>query len=139
MPAYNFKKEFRQKILRGEKRTTIRRRRKRPTQVGNLLYLYIGMRTKQCKRIAVARCRKITPIIIWPEICEMAIVEEGGKHTLLQPHQVVAIAWLDGFDDALKFYDFFYERYAKKTNAIFRGLDDFEIIEFVLVPDEEAR
>ena len=56
MPAYNFQRQFVGPILALEKPHTIRPERKNPTEVGDALYLYTGMRTKQCKLIATTPC-----------------------------------------------------------------------------------
>lgn len=85
MVAYNFKERFIAPITKGlgrefiegwgspipvrsdirPKRQTIRaigkRRHARP---GEILQLYYGMRTKQCRSIGVARCTRVTPIRI---------------------------------------------------------------------------
>ena len=53
MPALNFKKQFAEKVETGEKRQTVRAKRKRAFVVGDKLYLYTGMRTKYCRKLAV--------------------------------------------------------------------------------------
>jgi len=64
MPAYNFKSQFAQPIESGRKRQTIRPRRKRPTRPGDKLYLYMGMRTKACRKLAEVICTRVTPVDI---------------------------------------------------------------------------
>lgn len=64
MPAYNFQKRFVPMILSGRKFHTVRRRRKNPTKEGDWLYLYSGMRTKQCKQICATRVVQIDPILL---------------------------------------------------------------------------
>jgi len=52
MVAYNFQKQFEQKIKDGSKKHTIRRHSKRrQAQRGDALQLYFGMRTKHCRKI----------------------------------------------------------------------------------------
>ncbi|WP_041764104.1 ASCH domain-containing protein [[Leptolyngbya] sp. PCC 7376] len=53
----NAQKQFVPLIESGEKRQTIRSR-KRPIKVGDLLYLYTGQRTKSCRKIAESICTK---------------------------------------------------------------------------------
>lgn len=120
MPAYNFKRQFVEKIVRREKRTTIRRRRKRATVAGDRLSLFIGLRTRQCVKFAEATCVKVTPIVIWPGSGLIT------KHVMGQPfsrEKVLEISRNDGFDFPMDMF------------AFFRGyrhepLEDFEIIEW---------
>ena len=63
MPALSFKTQFIPLIESGEKRQTIRAR-KRPIKVGERLYLYTGMRTKNCRKIAELICTKTHNFLI---------------------------------------------------------------------------
>jgi len=112
MPAYNFQKQFVPYILSWRKPHTIRRRRKHVTKVGDWLYLYTGMRTKQCEWICSTRCVRIDPIIILP--FEKNLI--SGFHI-----DIKEFVFNDGFEDVDTFYKFF-ERYKQDR------LDDFEII-----------
>lgn len=52
MVAYSFNKQFAQPIIDRRKKQTIRAYGKRPhAKPGDHLQLYVGMRTKQCKKI----------------------------------------------------------------------------------------
>ena len=64
MPAYSFNKQFVPMILDGSKRQTIRARRKNPAKVGDILYLYSGLRTKSCKKLREEICKATTTIVI---------------------------------------------------------------------------
>jgi len=64
MPAYNFKERFAADVESGKKRQTIRRKRKRPTKPGDVLYLYVGMRTKRCRKLREAPCESVVSILI---------------------------------------------------------------------------
>jgi hypothetical protein len=55
MPLLGFS-VFKDKILNGEKRQTIRKTRKIPINVGDTLYLYWKLRTKQCEPLKVVKC-----------------------------------------------------------------------------------
>lgn len=55
LPAISFTM-FKDKILSGEKRQTIRKLRKRPVMVGDKLYLFWKLRTKQCERLGQVVC-----------------------------------------------------------------------------------
>jgi len=47
---------FKEKLLDRSKRQTIRKLRKRPIKVGDKLYLFWKLRTKQCERLGEAIC-----------------------------------------------------------------------------------
>lgn len=66
MPAFNFQKRFAEKVESGEKRQTIRARRKdgRNPQVGQTAYLYFGMRTKSCRKIGEGIITSVETIVI---------------------------------------------------------------------------
>lgn len=66
MPAFNFQKRFAGKVERGEKRQTIRARRKdgRNPKVGQTAYLYFGMRTKSCRKLGEEIITSVDPISI---------------------------------------------------------------------------
>lgn len=64
MVAYSCKRQFEGSICSGTKRHTIRGERKRHARKGEILQLYTGMRTRQCRLIGTARCTDIRPITI---------------------------------------------------------------------------
>ncbi len=55
MPALNFT-VFKEKILNGTKRQTIRTPRKRPIKKGDTLYLFWHQRQKDCELLKVTKC-----------------------------------------------------------------------------------
>ena len=61
MPALNFQARFAAAVERGDKRQTIRKRRKdgRDPKSGDTLYLYTGMRTKACRKLGEVKCRTV--------------------------------------------------------------------------------
>lgn len=104
MPAYNFQAQFADDVGGGHKRQTIRPRRKRPTRVGDTLYLYTGMRTKNCRKLLEATCQSVEPIEIFP-----TYIKINGR---VLPHtEMTALAGADGFADLGHFYDFFRDHY----------------------------
>jgi len=114
MPALNFKKEFAEKVESGEKRQTIRALRKdgRNPRNGQTLYLYVGMRTKGCRKLGEATCKSVEPIAI----------EENGDIFIgveyVPPVEASNMMIRDGFNSRLEFYEFF-----KKTHGLpFYGL-----------------
>jgi len=59
MPAFNFKSQFASLVKSGEKTQTIHKDRKdgrAPAVVGDLIHLYIGQRTKECRKLAHGLC-----------------------------------------------------------------------------------
>lgn len=100
MPALNFKKQFAHAVTLGEKRQTIRAKRKHPIKVGDKLYLYTGMRTKKCVRLRVATCSEVHDIKIAEASCWV-----DGRWLAL--HEIKDLAAADGFMDAPTFCDFF--------------------------------
>ena len=66
MGAYNFKPQFEQPIMEDLKRHTIRAKRKdgRRPKPGEVLSLYLGMRTKACRLMKRRRCAKVQLIEI---------------------------------------------------------------------------
>ncbi|MBX3736702.1 MAG: ASCH domain-containing protein [Candidatus Didemnitutus sp.] len=108
MPAYNFKGQFADAVESGRKPHTIRPRRKRPTRVGDTLYLYTGMRTKKCRLLRTATCRKVTPIAIYTSGCS-GLVKLNGRE---MPHRELhRLAIADGFFGIPEFLDFFADNY----------------------------
>ncbi len=64
MPAYSFQERFIPLIKNGTKTQTIRKKRKGQAKPGSPLYLYFGLRTKYCKKIAERVCKSVVEIII---------------------------------------------------------------------------
>ena len=58
MPLLGFTK-LKDKLLDGSKTQTIRKPRKIPLKVGDKIYIYCKMRTKQCQKLGEAKVTKI--------------------------------------------------------------------------------
>lgn len=129
MPAYNFQSQFVPMIIDGQKPHTIRRRRKHPTKVGDVLKLFTGMRTKNCRQFAEAMCVKIKPLRIYPTYKTIYVYDPESNHPSLTPDgwrmmsdfEEKRLAKRDGFNSRHEFYKFF-ERYKLEF------LGDFELI-----------
>lgn len=67
MPALNFQKQFAEKIKFREKCQTIRADRKKPIKCGDMLYLYTGMRTRECKKLLTVICHSVEPVEIFAD------------------------------------------------------------------------
>lgn len=122
MPAYSFKFHFVKPIRSGEKFTTIRGIRRRPTVPGDDLALYTGQRTPLCFKIADAPCISTSPIIIYPGLNQIywKIQDEPFKIPISSKELADTIR-ADGFAAEADFFKFFtlYKRYM---------LDNFEIV-----------
>ena len=95
MPALNFKRRFVEPIQQRRKRHTIRANRKVPIRPGDELYLYCGMRTKEC-----------FPILEGPQQCtkvDVINIEENGSVAIncnwLAPDERERLAEADGFEN----------------------------------------
>lgn len=111
MPALNFKKQFQSAVLTGRKAQTIRATRKHPIKAGDKLYLYTGMRTKDCLRLRVTPCTKVTPIKIVPDEVLPSVIL-GGR--TLSFHEQQELAKKDGFFMAEDFFRFFRETHGER-------------------------
>lgn len=132
MPALNFK-IFIDKILSGEKRQTIRPSRKYPVKQGDKLYLYTGMRTKNCRKLGESICSKIIPISIklvdifgdGTDI-NLFIFHRRSNHSFIFK-QAKKLALDDGFNDIDEFNNFFIDTYKIKVG----DSKEFDIIKWI--------
>jgi hypothetical protein len=115
MPALNFQARFASAVESGEKRQTIRKRRKdgRDPKPGDTLYLYTGMRTKACRKLGEAVCTRVQ------EVAFGRMVMGGQRGTWFQgPGYLKSIAKRDGFETKEEMLDWF-----EKTHGLpFEGL-----------------
>jgi hypothetical protein len=77
------------------KTTTIRAMRKRPFKKGDRLFLFSGLRTKQCKRLGEAICKKIEMIGIEEAASGLFIVTVNGE--MITEEEINCLARHDGF------------------------------------------
>lgn len=100
MVALSFKGQFAPPIAAKIKRHSVRSQRKRPPRVGERLQLYVGMRTKHC--------RKIIPDPICTEVRVIMITVDAGHPELIAsitfdgvdfftPREIERFAVADGF------------------------------------------
>lgn len=111
MALYNFQKRFVPAIEAGAKRHSIRAKRKRPTKVGEELYLYTGLRQPGSRKLRlpedeVPHCTKIQDIVIdWGTAYSVALCSEvlyRSVHIdgqLLDLDECESLAKVDGFKD----------------------------------------
>ena len=103
MPAFNFKHRFEKQIVSGSKKQTIRNKRKdgRDCKVGDLCFLFVGMRTRLCRRIGVKRCISRATIFI---NVHGTIFVDGKMVEIFERHD---FAKADGFTCWEEFMEFF--------------------------------
>ena len=120
MPLLGFQKQFAPLVESGEKRQTVRAYRKdgRNPKVGDRLYLYTGLRTKQCRKLGEAIAKSVKVIgIDEPMFCEDESPIEIVPLVLL-PREAHDLAIRDGFSDLDEMLSFF-----DKTHGLpFKGL-----------------
>ena len=104
MPAYNFKKQFANDVESGKKCQTVRPKRKRPTVAGDTLYLYTGMRTKNCRKLKEAECEVVVPIDIG-----LFFVRVDNEDLSLE--EIEEFAKDDGFENMGEMFSFFNKHY----------------------------
>lgn len=117
MPLINFKKQFVEMIINHKKRQTIRKVRKRAIKRGDTLYLYTGVRTKNCKFLLRTICSDTFPI----EINRYAIIIHKDYFTssrISTEHELNEFARQDGFDSFLAMLNFFKEEYELPFHGI---------------------
>ncbi|MCJ7761495.1 hypothetical protein MUP59_10225 [Candidatus Bathyarchaeota archaeon] len=88
-------------MLNGEKRQTIRKARKIRIEVGDMLYLYWKLRTKQCELLKVVNCTKSLRLK-FSEFCDDN-----------------DIARKDGFENAAEMKEWFGKHYDPKSEDLF--------------------
>ncbi len=104
MPALNFEKRFAPLISNKQKTHTIRPERKRPIKQGDKLYLFTGMRTRNCVRLLEIQCTRITNI---------EITDRGVRlnNVFIDPVDGDYLARADGFGSYEEFLAYFKGRY----------------------------
>jgi hypothetical protein len=97
MVAYSFQKRFVAPILAGRKRHTIRAARKRHAKVGEAVQLYVGMRTRTCRKIGDALCTERLAIEL--DFSRREVALEGRSALITEPPALDDFARSDGFAD----------------------------------------
>jgi hypothetical protein len=111
MPAYSFKEQFIDPIENGTKQQTIRGKRKGQAKPGDTLYLYYGMRTKYCKKIAEKTCRAVDDIVIKED---GKVYVNGKKLSSADRHN---LAKADGFENFAAMFKFWQQHNSLPFNG----------------------
>jgi hypothetical protein len=103
MPALNFQTQFAPKVLAGLKPFTLRAPRQdgRDPKMGDRLYLFTAMRTKQCKKFAEKTCHFSAMIRL--QYCWISI---PGYRPITDRDQLEIFARADGFESYQAFCQF---------------------------------
>ena len=75
MPLLGFTK-LKDKLLDGSKTQTIRRPRKHPFKVGNKLFIYWKLRTKDCEKLGEAVVTSVVRKVFW-KLTEEDAIKDG--------------------------------------------------------------
>jgi hypothetical protein len=107
--SLSFKKEFAPLVESGKKRQTIRMRSTRQAYPYDILHLFTGMRTKQCRKLSDVKCLMTADIEI--DTRRHLIISNEGQ--VFAQKFSLEIARLDGFNDLSSFFQFFREQYGE--------------------------
>lgn len=103
-----FKERFAEPIKAGTKKMTIRKKRKHEPKIGERLYMYSHLRTKNCKKITDKLTLKGIQLVDigikqMPLVTEVRIMVDGRK---LWPESIDEFIKADGFSDLNDFADY---------------------------------
>ena len=104
MGLYNFRPDFEPVILDGTKRYTIRARRKVEDVPGNLMHLYVYLRTVRARRIAVVPCIRVRLV----EMPNSGVIKIDNAR--LSSYAMQRLATADGFKHFGQLAEFFEDR-----------------------------
>ncbi|MEM1153653.1 MAG: hypothetical protein AAGI44_05900 [Pseudomonadota bacterium] len=113
MVAYNFQSRFALAVEDGTKRQTIRALgRRRHAKPGEMLQLYTGQRTKQCRLLREDRCHEVWPVLMTPRNLQSGIIvaRVSVADVPLSISNICALSRADGFACVADFFDFFRSR-----------------------------
>lgn len=115
--AYSFKPQFEEALRSGDKAQTIRalgkRRHARP---GEMVQIYIGMRTANCRLLFQSECVEVLPITLDKSeptgqfIMGKPLLDVVLNGNALSIDEIHRLAVADGFPDRHAFYKFFEDR-----------------------------
>lgn len=100
MVAYSFQRQFEPAILAGTKSQTIRKvGKRRHAQKGDLMQLYVAMRTKHCTALGVATCFHNIPVTLDFQGQWVAYGPREDRTSIILAPDLDAFARNDGFED----------------------------------------
>jgi hypothetical protein len=136
MVAYSFNRRFVDAILLGlepgpwlpgMKRQTIRGPRNRHARPGEAIQLYTGQRTRCCRKLGVARCMRVRPIVLQFSRFHLYVAIAGRY---LERFELESFVRLDGFASRADMLTFWRSQREPKRGEILE-LADAVLIEWV--------
>jgi len=126
MPSIGFT-VFKEKILNGSKRQTIRPLRKNPIKVGDRLYLFWHLRRKDCEKLREATCIekfyiKICTFVYERDIEDVRILRWNGKGVVyaMSREQGEDLGKRDGFENLEEMIDWLSSKYGDLSKIVFQ-------------------
>lgn len=117
MPAINFQARFADAVKSGLKRQTIRPvRRGRPIKIGDLLRLYTGQRTKDCRFLGSGRCDGVARITMDLAPKKKPVIFIGSRQLPMETFESMAKS--DGFKNWREMREWFSDRYGGKFEGV---------------------
>lgn len=116
MVSFSFEVGMAPMIQEGRKDRTIRRTRR--CEPGDRMHLFTGLRTKQCKLLAVKKCVAVESVIIDPR---GLIVGTAPALMLLDKPDSDVFAFKDGFLNYHAMREWFLNKYRQQNLAVFHG------------------
>jgi hypothetical protein len=114
---------FKEKILDGTKRQTIRKLRKYPVKEGDKLYLYWHLRQKDCEKLCETICTetlRISMSIDQGELCIIQLPNGLGNCQRLPYFQMLTLANADGFRTVEEMKDWFIKTHGNIDGETFQ-------------------
>jgi hypothetical protein len=103
MPAFNFQKQFAEAVELGIKKQTIRMRRMNRPRIGQMAFLYTGMRTKKCRLLKASMIKKVSSVLMYA-LSEYVVV--GNEQ--IEGDKLEQFAKADGFESWAAMYNWFH-------------------------------
>jgi len=108
---------FKDKILDGTKRQTIRPLRKRSFNVGDNLQLYWHMRQKDCEKLQDETCVEVFSIHLVHRVV-IRIREFEPLNQILNYAETTDLARRDGFSSVAEMFDWFEKQYGQRLKSL---------------------
>lgn len=110
MVSFSFQPDFVEPIEGGQKIQTVRQTLR--CKVGDRMHLYTGLRTKQCKLIAVKQCVMVARVLIEPRGVSIGnAVRDNYEMLTLDAAHSDLFAMADGFLNYRAMYQWFLNQY----------------------------
>jgi len=120
---------FRDEIMSGQKKQTIRKLRKNPIMVDDRLYLYWHLRQRDCEKLGEADCSQVafisfnmasTPPMITQALDLFPFQVTLGQGQTLSSPEVEDLAIQDSFKSAIALFEFFERIHNPQPEDVFQ-------------------